>query len=289
MTDHIGRHVPGKPTVIVQSMPGGGGVRALSWGYNAGPRDGTVINQVLSTALAAPALRGAKFDPTKFYWLGTINPRASVIAVWHTAPARTFEDAKKNEIILAAGGASSGAAIVPIMLNRMAGMRFKPVSGYKGGGDMNKAMETGEVHGRYLPWTGLTATKAYWIRDGKVRILVQTGPRIPELSNVPSVADIVTDPDHRKMLRFMEVSDFVGQGFWVAEQAPADRRAALRKAFMDTMADPAFRADARKSKAPVDAQDGARVAGIVKAGLDISPALIAEMKKMIGFDKTKKK
>jgi hypothetical protein len=126
------------------------------------------------------------------------------------------------------------------------------------------------------------------LRDKNVRILVQVGPQIPELSSVPSVDDLVTDSEHRKMLRFMELSEFVGLGFWVPEQVPADRKAALRKAFMNTMADPAFLADAKKRKAPVDARDGEQVARVVKESLDISPALVAALKKMIGFDKTKK-
>jgi len=283
--DHIGNHIPGKPTVVVQDMAGGGGVRALAWGYNAGPRDGSVISQVLSPALAAPALRGAKFDPTDLYWLGSISPRASVLGVWHTAPAKTFEDAKKTEIVLASGGVGSATHIVPVMLNAMTGTKFKTVTGYKGGGTMNMAMEAGEVHGRYNFWTGWTTTKADWLRDRKVRVLAQFGPRIPELPDVPSGTDLVSDPDHRKMLRFMEISEFVGLGFWIPMQVPEDRKLALRAAFMNTMKDPAFLADAEKRKAPVDAVGGEEIGKVVAESLDISPALIAELKKMIGFDK----
>lgn len=282
--DHIGNHIPGKPTVVVQDMAGGGGVRALAWAYNAGPRDGSVISQVLSPALAAPALRGAKFDPKDLYWLGSISPRASVLGVWHTAPAKTFEDAKKTEIVLASGGVGSATHIVPVMLNAMAGTKFRTVTGYKGGGTMNMAMETGEVHGRYNFWTGWTTTKADWLRDGKVRVLAQFGPRIPELPDVPSGMDLVSDPDHRKMLRFMEISEFVGLGFWIPMQVPEDRKRALRAAFMNTMKDPAFLADAGKRKAPVHAVGGEEIAGAVAQSLDISPALIADLKKMIGFD-----
>jgi hypothetical protein len=144
------------------------------------------------------------------------------------------------------------------------------------------------AHGRYNFWTGWTTTKADWIRDKKVRVLATIGPRIPELPGVPATIDIVKNPDHKKMLRFMKISEYVGLGFWVPEQVPADRKAALRKAFMDTMADPAFLADAKKCKAPVNAQDGDAVAKAVKESLDISPALIADLKKMIGFDKKKK-
>ena len=288
LADHIGRHIPGKPAVVVQSMPGGGGVRALTWAFNAGPKDGSAISQVLSPALAAPALRGAKFDPTRLYWLGTISPRSSVIGVWHTAPVKTIEDVKQTEVVLGSGGVGSSTYIVPVMLNKMIGTKFKAVTGYAGGDTMNKAMESGEVHGRYNFWTGWTTRKPDWLRDNKVRILVQIGPKIPELPEVPSTVDLVSDPDHKRMFRFMEISEQVGLGFWVPEEVPDERRTALRKAFMDTMKDTVFLAAAEKRRAPVVPVDGEKLAQVVENSLDISPALVEQLKAMVGFDQKKK-
>lgn len=282
--DHVGRNIPGRPTVVVQSMPGGGGVRAAGWAYNAGPKDGSVISQILSPSLGAPALRGAQFDPARFYWLGTISPRTSVIGVWHTVPVRTIEDAKRIETVLASGGRGNSTFIVPVLLNEMIGTRFKPVPGYPDGGTMNLAMESGEVHGRYTFWTGWVTGKPDWIRDSKVRVLAQAGPKLPELPDAPSVLDLVEDPEHRQMLRFMELSEQVGLGFWVPQEVPEDRRTALRTAFMATMKDPAFLADAERGGAPIVPVEGEKIAAIVESSLDIPPAVIDRLKAMVGFE-----
>ncbi len=281
--NHIGKHIPGQPTVITQSHPGSSGVKAASYVYNAAPRNGTVIAQLLSNSLLAPVLRKAKFDPTNFKWLGTISPRASVIGVWHTAPAQTLADMKKTEIILASGGKSASTTIVPLMMNKMLGTRFKIVTGYRGGGNLNKAVESGEVNGRYIFWTGWVTRKPHWIKQGLIKVVVQVGPRIAELPNVPSLRSLVKNPEHRQMLDFMGISERVGLAFWVAQQVPNDRFKALRAAFAATMKDPAFIAEAKKRNAPIDPRSGEEVTRIVKAGYKIPPAVVNKMKAMVGL------
>ena len=282
---HFGKHIPGTPKVILQSYPGSGGVRAAAYVYNAAPRNGTVVAQLLSPSILAPVLRKAKFDATKFQWLGTISPRASVITVWHTAPATTLEGLKKTEVVLAAGGKTSSPAIVPLMMNKMLGTRFKIVTGYKGGGTMNKAVEQGEAQGRYNFWTGWTTRKPDWIRDKKIIMITQIGPRIKELPNVPSLRDLVKTKEHRQMIDFMSLAEQVGLAFWVAPQVPKDRYVALRAAFAATMADPAFLAEAKKKSAPVDAVSGEEVARIVQAGYKVPADVVQKLKVMIGFAK----
>jgi tripartite-type tricarboxylate transporter receptor subunit TctC len=286
---HIGKHIPGKPTVITQSHPGSSGVKAASYVYNAAPRNGTVIAQLLSNSLLAPVLRRAKFDPLKFQWLGTISPRASVIGVWHTAPAQTLDQIKKTEIVLASGGKSASTTIVPLMMNKMLGTKFKIVTGYRGGGNLNKAVEQGEVHGRYIFWTGWVTRKPHWIKKGLIKVLVQVGPRIPELPNIPSLSSLVKNPEHRQMLDFMGISERVGLAFWMAQQVPKDRFRALRTAFAATMKDPAFIAEAKKRNAPIDTRTGQQVTRIVNAGYNIPPAVAAKMKAMVGLGGAGKK
>jgi len=286
--DHFGKHVPGKPNVIAQSHPGGSGVKAAAFVYNVAPRDGTIIAELLSNSLLAPLLRNAKFDPTKFRWLGTISPRASVIGVWHTAPATTLDGVKKAQVVLASGGRSAANNIVPLLMNKALGTKFKIVNGYRGGGTMNKAMEPGEVNGRYLFWTGWVTSKPHWIKNGQVKILVQIGPRIPELPNVPSLLSLIKDKEYRRMLNFMGTSERVGLAYWVHHDVPAARAAALRAAFTATLKDPAFIADAKKRNAPIDPRPAEYVEATVKDGYNISRQTVARLKSIVGLGKKKK-
>ena len=288
LSHHIGKHIPGQPTVILAEHSGASGVRAASYVHNAAPRDGSIIAQVLSNSLLAPLLQGAKFDPLTFEWLGSIDPRSSVIGVWHTAPAQTLEAMKKTEVVLASGGRSAATTIVPLMMNRMVGTRFRIVTGYKGGGSMNQSVEQGETHGRYLYYSGWTTQKPHWLKQGLVRIVLQVGPKIKDLPNVPSLHDLVKDPEHNQMLDFVALSERVGLGFYVQSQAPKDRTAALRKAFEATMADPAFLAEAKSKNAPVNPVSAAELAAIVKRGYRIPPDVLQKMKVMVGLDKKKK-
>ena len=280
---HVGKHIPGTPKVIVAAHPGASGVKAASYVYNAAPRDGTIIAQLLSNSLLAPLLRNAKFDPRKFQWLGSIEPRSSVIGVWHTAPALTLEDMKKTETVLASGGRSASTTIVPLMMNKMIGTKFKIVTGYKGGGTLNKAVETGETHGRYLFYSGWVTRKPQWLKQGLVKIVVQIGPRIEDLPNVPSLTDLVKDPVHRQMLDFTMLSERVGLGFWTQAQVQKDRFLALKTAFEDTMKDPAFLAEAKSRNAGVNPVSGPELAEIVNKGYQIPPDVLEKMKVMVGL------
>lgn len=280
---HVGKHIPGTPKVIVSAHPGASGVKAASYVYNAAPRDGTIIAQLLSNSLLAPLLRKAKFDPRKFQWLGSIDPRSSVIGVWHTAPAQTLEDMKKTETVLASGGRSASTTIVPLMMNKMIGTKFKIVTGYKGGGSLNKAVETGETHGRYIFYSGWSTRKPHWLKQGLVKIVVQIGPRIEDLPNVPSLTDLVTDPEHRQMLDFTMLSERIGLAFWTQSQVQKDRFLALRSAFEATMKDPAFLAEAKSRNAPVNAVKGPALAEIVDKGYRIPAPVLEKMKVMVGL------
>jgi tripartite-type tricarboxylate transporter receptor subunit TctC len=280
---HIGRHIPGNPKIVLVAHPGASGVKAASYVYNAAPRDGTVIAQLLSNSLLAPLLRKAKFDPRKFQWLGSIDPRSSVIGLWHTAPSKSLEDIKKTETVLASGGRSASTTIVPLMMNKMIGTKFKIVTGYKGGGALNKAVEMGETHGRYIFYSGWTTRKPHWLKQGLVNIVVQIGPRIKSLPNVPSITDLVTNPEHRQMLEFTMLSERIGLAFWTQSQVQKDRFLALRTAFDATMKDPAFLAEASKRNAPVNPVRGPALAEIVRKGYQIPPAVLKKMKTMVGL------
>ena len=180
-------------------------------------------------------------------------------------------------------GFGSETYLMPKLMNHLLGTKFKIVKGYKGGASINKAMAQGEVHGRMNYWTGWTTIKNDWLKTGKIKHLIQYGPRIPELPNVPSIGDLVKSEDGKKMIDFIEVCELIGMGFWVAPEVPKDRVAALRTSFMATMNDPAFLADAKKRRAPVAPISGEELVKLVNNGLNVSPELVAKMKAAYEF------
>ncbi|MGH7488882.1 MAG: Bug family tripartite tricarboxylate transporter substrate binding protein, partial [bacterium] len=229
--DFIGRHIPGNPTVIAASMPGAGGVQSVDYIFNAAPKDGTVIGEILSPSVLVPMLGGAKFDPAKIQWIGSLTARPGVVAVWHTARATTLEDAKKISLNLGSTGVGAGNFQIPTLANAILGTRFKVVMGYPGGAEINLAIEKEELDGRFNYWTGWTSAEPQWIRDGKLIFLFRTGPLAPDMpQGLPAFDELVTG-EQRQLVQLVEAPDKIGVGFWVAPGMPAERLAALSKAF----------------------------------------------------------
>ncbi len=285
VSEHLPKHIPGNPSVILASRPGGGGTKGAAYAYNAAPKDGTFIAEVLSASVLSGKLRNFKFDAAKFQWIGSVTPRPIVVTAWHTAPATTLEGARKTEVILGSTGLGSETYLAPALMNALLGTKFKIVKGYKGGAAINKSIEQGETQGRMNYWSGWTAGKPAWVRDNKLRHFVQYGTFIKELPNVPQFKNLVKTDLERQMLTFMELSPKVGMGFWVPPKVPADKVAALRKAFMDTMKDPAFLADAKKRRAPVEPVSGEELGRIVAAAYKTPDNVIQALKKRLGFAK----
>ena len=284
---HWGKHIPGKPNVICQFRPGGGGTKGASWVYNKAPKDGTGVGQILSPSVLAPMLRGAKYDAAKFIWLGSVTPRPAVITVWHTSPVKTIAQAKKISIIMGSTGFGSETYILPKFMNATLGTKFKIIRGYKGGAPINKAMETGEVNGRMNYWTGWTTVKKNWLKDKKIIQLVQYGPKIQALPNTPHLRDLLTSDDDKQMLTFIELSENLGMGFYLPPGVPKDRVAALRKSFVATMGDKAFLASAKSKRARVEPISGAKIEELAKAAFATPEPIIAKLRAYLGLKKGK--
>ena len=282
---HWGGHIPGKPKVICQFRPGGGGTKGAAWVYNKGKKDGTDIGEVLSPSVLAPTLRGAKFDASKFVWLGSVTPRPAVVTVWHTSPAKTVAEAKKVEVIMGSTGFGSETYLLPKFMNATLGTKFKIIRGYKGGAPINKAMESGEVQGRMNYWTGWTTVKGKWLKEKKIIQMVQYGPPIPALPNTPHLRDLLKSKAHKQMLTFIELSEHLGMGFWVPPGVPKDRVAALRKSFFATLNDKAFLADAKAKRARIEPISGAKIEQLAKAAFATPKPVLAELRKLLGFKK----
>jgi tripartite-type tricarboxylate transporter receptor subunit TctC len=284
LVDHIGRHIPGQPNVIIESRPGAGGAVGAAHAYTLAPKDGTYIAQVLAPSVTLPLLRDVKFDGSKFQWIGSLVPRPAVVSVWkESTPARTLAEAKQKKVILGSSGKGSETFLVPTLMNRALGTKFDIVLGYKGGAEINIAMEQGEVHGRMQYWSGWTAGKPDWLRDKKLIHYVQYGPPIKELPDVPSLKSLVKDAKTKQMITFLEAANKIGLGFWVPPGVPKARVEVLRKAFEEMMASDDFKAAAQKIKTPIELVRGEELQKITAEAYATPKPVIAELKEVLGF------
>jgi tripartite-type tricarboxylate transporter receptor subunit TctC len=285
VVDHLGKHIPGNPNVIIESRPGAGGAVGAAYAYQLAPKDGTYIAEVLAPSVTLPLLRDVKFDGSKFQWIGSLVPRPAVISVWReTTPAKTLEEAKHKKLILGSSGKGSETFLVPTLMNRALGTKFNIVTGYKGGAEINLAMEQGEVHGRMQYWSGWTAGKPDWLRDKKLIHFVQYGPPIKELPHVPSLKGLVKNEKVRQMVTFLEAANRIGMGFWLPPGTPKERVATLRKAFKSMMASEEFKAAAKKLRAPIELVAGEELQRISEEAYATPKTVVAELKTILGFD-----
>jgi len=281
--EHLRKHIPGNPNIVLQVMPGGGGVAASNHIYNVAARDGTVIGTPLSTAIvfAATDPKEVMFDARKFNWIGSLAVVQDVISVWHTAPAKTIAEAKRTELIMGATGKGSNSFQDIALANNLLGTRFKAVRGYKGGAEINIAIERGEVHGRSTTWETWPGSHPNWLRDKKLVHLAQLGPRkLPEIGDdIPLFRDLVSDPEHKAIVDFVGLSLTMGRSVYAPPGVPADRIAALRAALIDTVKDPAYIAAAKRlALDSATWQPGEAIEKVVNDAFSLSPNMIEKAK-----------
>jgi tripartite-type tricarboxylate transporter receptor subunit TctC len=280
--EHLRGHMPGNPTIILQVMPGGGGVAAANYMFNIAPKDGTVIGTPLSTAIVFAATNPSevKFDPRKFSWIGSLAVVQDVISVWHTARAKTLDEAKTTQLVMGATGKGSNSFQDVALANNLLGTKFKTVLGYKGGADINLAIERGEVDGRATTWDSWPASNPDWLREKKIVHLIQLGPRkLPEIGDdVPLLRDLVSG-EEKMMVDFVGLSLTMGRSVYAPPGTPPERLAALRAALIETVKDPAYIADAQRLI--LDAatwQTGEAVAKAVDDAFSLPPNLVEKAK-----------
>jgi len=264
---HLGKHIPGNPTVLPKNMEGGGGMRLANWLYNVGPKDGTALGAV-ARAMAFEALLGnkaAQYDGRRFNYIGSANDEVSVCVAWHTSGVKTFADAQKIPLVVGTGGVSDDTYQYPAILNNMFGGKFKMVPGYPGGNDINLAMERGEVQGRCsIPWSTVKATRRFWIDEKKVNLLMQYSlGKHADLPDVPLVMDLAKNEEQQTILKLIFGRQVMGRPFVAPPDVPKERIAILRKAFTDTMADKEFLAEAEKAKFEVTPVSGEKIESLV--------------------------
>jgi len=242
---HMGRHVPGNPTIVVQNMPGAGSMKATQYVYGIAPKDGLTLGTVSRGMVTEPLLNAANFDPTKLTWLGTITSETSVCATWKTSPVKSWDDMFKREFSLGGSAVGADPDTFALIMRNVFGAKVKLVTGYPGGNDINLAMERSEVDGRCgWSWTSLKSQKN-WLPQ--INLLVQFNlEKNADLPNVPVALERAASDEQRQVLRLLIAGQYVGRPFFTSPDIPADRKAALRAAFDATMKDPQFLADAAK-------------------------------------------
>jgi tripartite-type tricarboxylate transporter receptor subunit TctC len=281
---HIGAHLPGKPTVVAQNLPGGGSYRAASLIYHQAPKDGTAMALIARDAVLGPLTGevGALFDATKFSWVGTPATETNICIAYHTAPVKTAHDLTEKELIMGDNGPGTGTDSYPKALNAILGFKFKLVGGYQSSADVFLAMERGEVQGICESLDSVKARRPDWIASGTVSVLFQGGIRPnPELKDVPFVADLAQNPEDRAAIEFLYVGQGIGRPFVAPPGVPPATLKILRDAFDATMKDPAFIAEAAKRKYPLDPENGAELEALVRNAYATPRPIIDRIAKLI--------
>jgi tripartite-type tricarboxylate transporter receptor subunit TctC len=283
---HLGNHLPGKPTVIIKYMPGGGGNVAANYLYRVAPKDGSVVAEMFSTLPVTQALQpaGADFDATKFSWLGSIAPMINVVTVLHDAPAATLDDARKTPVVIGATGKSADLYIYPKLMNAILDTKFKIVLGYADSGSVLLAMESGEAQGVAMGLEAWQVTRPEWVKDKKVVMIAQNGlKRDAQIADVPTLVELAPNAADKEVMKFVAIPPVLGRAFAGPPDIPQDRLAALRKAFEETMKDPAFVNDLQTRGLSVQPTSGTDIAALMAGVKSTSPAVIARTKELLGF------
>ena len=249
---HLGEHIPGKPTVVVQNMPAAGGLGAANHTYNVAPKDGTVITLFQNTVPLEPFFENkqAQFDAAQFGWLGTPTSEVALYMLWHTSKIRTLKDAQTQEYVAGAAGAASTPAFYGRVFNQIFNLKARFITGYPGQNEILHAMEGGEVEAMASPfWSSLKTSRPAWFKEGKIRFLFQYGGEDhPELKSVPRALDLLQTEADKTLLVVAAAPLGLGRPFAAPPGIPSDRLAALRAAMMATFKDPAFLADCAKQR-----------------------------------------
>jgi tripartite-type tricarboxylate transporter receptor subunit TctC len=263
---HIGRHLPGAPSVIPQNMPGAGSYAAASYIFNIAPKDGSVLGIIARDAALGPlsGATGARFDPTRLSWIGTPTKETNVCVAYHTSQVKSVLDLYDKQLIVGDTGPGTGTRSYPKALNELLGMKFKLVGGFPASSDVFLAMERGEVEGICESLDSIKIRRPDWIPTRKISILFQGGAEPnPELDGVPFVLDLALTGEQRQALEFLYAGQGIGRPFVAPPDLPPDRLKMLRDAFKATMTDPAFVAEAQKSKLDLEPEDGDHLAVLI--------------------------
>lgn len=283
---HLPRHLPGNPTVVLQMMPGAGGVKASNFVYNVAPRDGLTISTLISGVASYAVLQPerVKYDPMKLNWLGGWGEAIRVLSLFHTVPVKTLAEARKKQVVLGTIGLATPTYQVPAMLNNLLGTKFKLVTGYRGGSPIRLAIERGELDGWAGLWLGWKARKPGWVRDKKLVHLLQVArKRAPDLPDTPTLLEFAKTEEQKKIFGFVSSTGIISRALSAPPGVPAARLAAIEKAYAATLRDPEFLKEAAKRRYPIQPTTAKEVQAAVRQVISLPPDLVKKVKAAMGF------
>jgi tripartite-type tricarboxylate transporter receptor subunit TctC len=280
---YMGKHLPGRATLVPQNMPGGGGVKSANYLYNVAPKDGTVFGNFSRTVPLEPLLGkkdATQFDALGFTWLGSPSQEVSTCAAWHTTGVKSLDDLTKRQLIIGSTGNAAASTVFPKLFNAELGTKFKIVLGYSNSVTILKAMEQGEVEGFCAwGWVPMLMSHADWLKDKKINVLFQIGlmkhPRHPD---VPLVLDMAKTEEAKAVFSLVMAPQTFARPFVAPPGLSEQRTKTLRAAFYGTVRDPAFVADAERQKLEVDLVTGEQTLEILRKLYATPPAIVARAK-----------
>jgi tripartite-type tricarboxylate transporter receptor subunit TctC len=274
---YFSAHIPGNPNIVIQNMPGGGGIRAMLYLYSVAPKDGTTLGLVHSSVPFAPlyGIKAATFEPRKMNWIGSIDASTGICVAWHTSGIATWQDLLTKPFTVGSTGAGSQMETMPLMLDNLFGTRIKVIAGYVGGNDIYLAMERGEIGGRCGGLiSSIKSTRPEWFPQKKVNVPIQiASARNPLFPDVPAIAEFAKDARTKNILKLVLSPLEMDRPILAPPGVPAERVAALRAAFHDAMNDPGFIAEAEKQHLEIKEISGARVTEVLDDAYAMPPEI----------------
>jgi tripartite-type tricarboxylate transporter receptor subunit TctC len=283
LAQHLGKHIPGNPTVIPQNMPGAGSIKAALYVFSVAPKDGTVIG-TFARGMASTALIGqANFDARKFAWIGSMTKDVTLCISWNTSPIKTWNDALSKQFTAGGEGAAGDPDIFAKLYKNVFGAKIRLATGFPGTTDITLAMQRREVDGLCgISWSTVKARYGNWVKEKKINILIQAAPvKAPDLPDVPLASDLTKTTEQRQMLDFAVASEVLARPFVAPPGISAERKAILRKAFDDTLKDPAFLADAKKTMIDIDPVSGPEADEVVASLYALPKDVVAKAARAI--------
>ncbi|MSP95531.1 MAG: hypothetical protein EXR00_09695 [Alphaproteobacteria bacterium] len=283
LAQHMGRHIPGNPTMIPQNMPGAGSLKAANYLFQVAAKDGSVIGTFARGLGSAPLIGQANFDSTKFSWIGSITKDTSLCISWAASPIKSWNDVMVKQFTFGGEGADADPDIYAKLYKNVFGAKIRLASGFPGTSNIALGMQRGEVQGMCgISWSTIKSQHPDWMRDKKIHLLIQAAPtKDPELPQVPTADEIARTPEQRQVLDFVQASQIMARPFTAPPGIPADRKAALRAAFDATMKDPVFLADAKRLMVDVRPVTGAEIDALVAAAYATPRDVIAKAARAI--------
>jgi tripartite-type tricarboxylate transporter receptor subunit TctC len=281
---HLGVHLPGRPHVIVQNMPGAGGLRGANYLYNVAARDGTVLGVVSQTVAVGQVLGttpGIQYDAPKYTWVGRMNANVEVDHAWHASGVKNIQDVMARETIAAGTGPTSSSVVMRRLMNELIGTRYKIVTGFQGPTSAQLAFERGEVDAIVKPWSSIKSGTPEWLRDKKIHLLVQfTQTRHRELQDVPAIVDLARDDEQRQILSLFAGGSPLGTALLAPPGVPDAIVTALRRAFDAAMRDPALLAEVTKTRVDIEPITGEELQRVVAETFNIRADVLARARKL---------